>query len=74
MKYKHRDPMHVCERITINKHHIIWDAVCEIIAVNGFISGVRLDSLSIKLGQGSNKGNTDYARYLIKDGFLVPVS
>ena len=74
MRYKHRTPKYNCNTNTKNDHIIIWNEIDKIINENGFISRVRMDSLCLKYGKGKNKGNVDYAHYLIhKLKSVVPV-
>lgn len=73
MRYKHRTPKYVPNFRTENNHRITWNEIKKVIDEKGSISGIHMDSLSMKHGKGLNRGNTKYAGYLIKDGLVVPV-
>ena len=74
MRYKHKTPEYVPDEGTNNNHHLIWSAIKAVIDAKGTIADWHLDSLSMKLGEGANKGNTKYAEYLIRNEYLTEVN
>ncbi len=69
IKYVHRDPEYVPQEGTNNNHKAAtWAPIKRRIDDYGYITYNMLMEYSCKYGEGANKGNERFGKYLIKPG------
>ena len=76
MRYiRNTDPIYVPQTATENNHIVIYTEMEKWLDKAGDkgVTDTLLISISMRLGEGSNRGNRKYFDYLVDRGYILPV-